>query len=98
MGIRWSWELEAPTTIKWRGNGVTVAGGLPENIPAMVDVDEKLDGARLRDQLDVANTDGVPYWPAVACLDDRASPATGHRRQLDGILAPATYGANGGLR
>ena len=74
QGLR---ELRAPVTINKRGNGDAVAGGLPEISPAMVDVDEGLDGGQLRDQLVTADMDGVSSWPAVARLDDSVSSKYG---------------------
>ena len=75
-----------------------MAGGLPGFSPATVDVDEKLDGARIRDQLDVADTVGTSSWSTVARLDGSFSPTTGTDGTSTETSTPATYGAIGGLR
>ena len=88
--IQWPRGLGSPATIEWPRNGDTVVGGLPGFSPATVDGGEKLDGARIRDQLDVANTDGVFSELAVARFDGSVSPKSGTGGGPPAILAPVT--------
>ena len=82
------------TTIWW-GQWRAVAGGLPGFSPATVDGDDRLDGARTRDQLDVANTAGVFSELAVARFDGSVSPKSGTGGGPPANLAPVAYGQNG---